>query len=373
VRRSPCGVRSVGIGLGAALGERLVRRRDGGPEDSVADVGRRVLGTARVAAAGAGRGEDERVGVAVGARGGVGEQLVAQDREEVHGPLGGGGLDAADVERPARQVEVAPAEVERLPDAEPGEDEDGEERAPPRRRPASLVAVEVPGGVEERGDVLGAVEVGASRLGGVEPAPLPIRGVAGDVLVLDGDLQDRGERLDELVDARRGEAAAGDLPATEAVHLLDGDRVEPERTELPEVTEPPQQVRAAARAEPAPVAPTLRAEGAEPVARELRERRHLPRLRLGRALLRRDPQATLNVREEVAGRRLGLLGRRRVERDVVALAAVAEAHPVARDLPGRLRAVLVDLARRLPSHSGSSRRFRCESRGRAQPSEDPGG
>jgi hypothetical protein len=57
--------------------------------------------------------------VRVGGR--VGEQLVTEDREEIDGPLGGVGLRTVDVAGAGREVEVAPAEVERLAKTEAGE------------------------------------------------------------------------------------------------------------------------------------------------------------------------------------------------------------------------------------------------------------
>jgi hypothetical protein len=99
------------------------------------------------------------------------------------------------------QVDVAPFEVERLADAEASEDQCRQQWAPVG--PRSPLPIEVARRVEKRRDLLWAVEIGPSRAAGLEPPSASLGGVAGDVLVLDGNVKDRRHRADHLVDRGR--------------------------------------------------------------------------------------------------------------------------------------------------------------------------
>jgi hypothetical protein len=93
-------------------------------------------------------------------------------------------------------------------------------------------AIEPACGVEQRGDVVGAIEVGTRRLHRGQPPAAALRRVAADVAVLDGELEDRRERRQALIDRRRVEPALPHLRAAEAVDVLDPDLVEPPTREL---------------------------------------------------------------------------------------------------------------------------------------------
>ena len=99
-------------------------------------------------------------------------------------------------------------------------------RCRPRRRRADGIArcaVLGGGGVDERGELVD-LEEGASGLGDADPHALAAGGVAVDVAVLDGLVEDRGERVDELADrggAERSEASSAAVAEVGA----GGDRV----------------------------------------------------------------------------------------------------------------------------------------------------
>ena len=157
-------------------------------------------------------------------------QLVAQHRQHVHDAHPRVGLGGANGDRAACEVHVTPAQGQRLADPQAGEGERGEQRAPLTAADRGAL-VELAGGVEQRCDVVGPVEPRASGRDRRQPSPSAVRGVAVDQLVLDGRLQDRGERRERLVDRRGAELALADLAQPVAVHVLDGDLIEPPRRE----------------------------------------------------------------------------------------------------------------------------------------------
>ena len=86
----------------------------------------------------------------------VGEQLVAQGRPDLHLAHPGVGLGLPHAEPAAREIDVAPAQLEEFPDPEAREAERCEQR-PPGDVPAvrAGLGVESAGGVEQRGDLAG--------------------------------------------------------------------------------------------------------------------------------------------------------------------------------------------------------------------------
>jgi len=245
---------------------------------------------------------------------------------------------------------MAPAQRQRLVDAQARERQDGQQRPPVRPGPRLQLAVESPGGVEERGDVVGAVEIRPGGLDGRQPAALALRDVARRVPVLDGELEDRRERRQALVHRGRADAPLAHLRPAEAVDVLDRDRVEaPARERGQQVDlELPAKVGlpggAQARAAPA----ALRPLGLEPLRREDVEGRDLARRLDVRGRL---PLAAADLLKDVGELPLGVLAGDAIGGvpDVLELAATqrAEANTEAH-APRRL--LLDDAARRLPSH-----------------------
>jgi hypothetical protein len=65
------------------------------------------------------------------------------------------------------------------------------------------IAVQFGGGVEERLDLLGGVQVGRRLSPGLQQPLLAARRVPGEPFVLDGEAEEPGEALDRLVDRGR--------------------------------------------------------------------------------------------------------------------------------------------------------------------------
>jgi len=97
----------------------------------------------------------------------VRSELVAQWRQEVDVAQARLRLGVDHADPPRSEVDVAPAERERLGDPQPREDEGGDQRAAMTRAISPRRGIEFSGGVEEPGDLVCAVEVGrAAGVGG---------------------------------------------------------------------------------------------------------------------------------------------------------------------------------------------------------------
>ena len=116
----------------------------------------------------------------------------------------------------------------RLVVARPGEDERPDQRVPPRRARLGR-QVQLARGVEERNDLVDAVEVDGTLLGGLELslAGVDPNWVARDQVVLDGDLEDLPEAGDRLVDRLGRKRRLVDLASAVAVDLDDRDLRQP--------------------------------------------------------------------------------------------------------------------------------------------------
>ncbi len=90
------------------------------------------------------------------------QQLVAQHRQDPDLPHAGLGLGLSDHDLAARQVDVAPRQRQGLRDPQPGEHERREQRAP--LAASAAAGVDPARRVEQRRDVVGAVDVAAARL-----------------------------------------------------------------------------------------------------------------------------------------------------------------------------------------------------------------
>jgi len=86
-------------------------------------------------------------------------ELATQDRQHMDDPYAGVGLGLAHPDSAAVEVHVMPVERQQLPEAQTGEGEGGDQGATQANGGAALV-IELPGTVQERCDVLGAVEPG---------------------------------------------------------------------------------------------------------------------------------------------------------------------------------------------------------------------
>jgi hypothetical protein len=127
--------------------------------------------------------EDSKLGSFVAVSRSEGEQLVSERREDLDDPIGGVGLRPPDPKPAVREIDVAPADLHRLPDPRAGEDE-GREEGPPVADSLAL-AVQRCRAFEKSRDVLGPVEVGPTRLRRGNLPALPGRRVTDDEVVLD--------------------------------------------------------------------------------------------------------------------------------------------------------------------------------------------
>jgi hypothetical protein len=133
------------------LGQQLVRRDDDGPDHALAGV---VL----VAPTPGGSREDEVV--RLGPVGGVAvdRQLVAERGEDVDEPDAGLGLRVSDRDPAVGEVDVLPEQGRGLADTQAGVDERRDQRAA-AGCPSCGLGVELRGGVDQGGDLLGRLEV----------------------------------------------------------------------------------------------------------------------------------------------------------------------------------------------------------------------
>ena len=201
VWRSLCGREPFGQRQLAALAQQLV----GALEDLAQNPLAQVAALAPPAGA-------RREGDGVGAGGVraclVGGEDVVEDRQDPDLAQAGRGLRAADEDAHVGEVDVAFEHVAELVGAGAGEDQGGDDRFALAAQ-ATGVAVEFGGGVEQRLDLLGGVEMDR-RLGPRLQQAVPTgRRVLGDPLVLDGQAEEPGENLDRLVDRGRRQRLAG--------------------------------------------------------------------------------------------------------------------------------------------------------------------
>nr|WP_272476194.1 hypothetical protein [Baekduia alba] len=301
-------------------------------------------------ARGAGRGREHQ-GVALdltsATTGLVREQLVAEDGPDVDLAVAAGiGLRLADRDAAAGEVDIAPTQLARLADAEPREDERGDQRAP-ARRPCTLRRVDLARRLQERGDVLGGVEVHRPLLRDTELAVARVdpQRVAVDETTLLSDIEDLAEARERLVDGVGTEAALADLVLAVAVDLRHGDlREQVPREERQQVHRQLVLVRVdGVRAH----SELLRRP---PLRREHVERRVIRRqLDLDRR--RRDPLAALDLQQDVGQLATRLIfGRAVGHRHVAALAVGAESQGVH---GAALRLLRDDLAGRSTGHQVS--------------------
>jgi hypothetical protein len=131
----------------------------------------------------------------------VGGQLVGEHREDVDLADAGIGLGGADRDPPPGEVDVAPAQRRALADPQAGEDESGDQ-GPAARGTRRRRGVELGRGVEQRDDLLGAVEIDRPGAPGLELAVARVDAdrVAGDEVTLLSDRKDLPEAGDGLVD-----------------------------------------------------------------------------------------------------------------------------------------------------------------------------
>ncbi len=94
-------------------------------------------------------------------------------------------------------------------------------------RRSTRAGIELASGVEQRDDLLRAVEPGPLRPALLQPSPLPPRRVAIDQLALDSDLEDLREPRDRLVDRRRRDRPLAHLLLPVAVDLGNRDLRKP--------------------------------------------------------------------------------------------------------------------------------------------------
>jgi hypothetical protein len=142
-------------------------------------------------------------------------ELATQDRQHVNDPHASVGLGLAHPDRAAVEVHVMPVERQHLSEAETGEGEGGDQRATQANGSAALL-IEFPGAVQQRCDVLGAVEPGPGRRDGWEESLAPLGGVAGEQLVFNGVLQDGRQGREHFVDRCRAECALANLRETKS-------------------------------------------------------------------------------------------------------------------------------------------------------------
>ena len=275
----------------AAFGQQLVGALDHRADDTLASV---VL----VARRAPGGREDEVGGVRP-----VGRQLVVQRGDDVDDPLAGLGFRPADGDLARGELDVAPAQRRCLADTQPGEDEDGDE-ATASGRACRGRPVQPRRRVEQRLDLLGAVEPDRELARCLELAVAGVDAdrVAGDQLPLFGHGEDLPQARDRLVDRFGGQQAFADLVLAVAVDLGDGDlrRVMGVEERQQVTGELPPVVRERRLAQ-------LAAAGVEPLRGELVEgRRHRRPRDAGRG---RDPDAALDVGQDVAQLGLGFLAR----------------------------------------------------------------
>ena len=133
-------------------------------------------------------------------------------------------FESADPHPAAGEVDVAPAQRERLADPHAGEQQRREQRRARDRAPVDpRLAVELARRRDQRLDLLGAIERGPHRLSLLQPPALAAGRVAVDQLALDGDVEDLRQPLDRLVDRGRVDRALADLQLPVAVDLGDRD------------------------------------------------------------------------------------------------------------------------------------------------------
>ena len=176
------------------------------------------------------------------------------------------GLPRAHPDRATGEVDVAPLQRKRLPDPRACVHQRREQRATLPATEAGL-RVQAPAGVQQRSDVLRTVQPRPVRRSGWEPPTASLRDVPCDEFVLDGGLQNRGQRRQCLVDRRRADPAVGHLPAAVPVDVFDRDLVEALAREHRQqvAAEPPLQVLGAGIAQPLPAAAALEPYGREPL------------------------------------------------------------------------------------------------------------
>ena len=166
VRRSECGVRPSGSGARSRACETLVGAADRAVEDAVADVARALAAPVVVPNTSAlGFGLVLAFSAASSSRSAGRSVDLARP---------GVGLGLAHAQPAAGEVDVAPAQREQLAEAQAGEGERGEDRPPRQPAIATRLAVELAGGVEQRLDVLGAVEIRRGGLGLAQLAPTAV-------------------------------------------------------------------------------------------------------------------------------------------------------------------------------------------------------
>ncbi len=226
---------------------------------------------------------------------------------------------------PAGQIDILPAKLKQLTDAQAGQRERGERR-PARHLLAigSRLTVKLPGRVEHRPKLVGLQEragwgdrlqATAATTGGIAVEQARV--------VLDREIENLRQALERRIDRGRVDHALADLGVAIAVDLGDRDLAEPM------AMEERQQVMAQL---PAVVVerrlPQLAASTLEPHRGELVKRR-VPDDGRGRRRFRRAPQTSPHIRKDVLQLDLGLTARpavpRRAEGDVLATAVGAKA------------------------------------------------
>lgn len=173
VRLSECGVSPSGRG-GALFGEVLVGPLHRPRQNPLANV-------ALVLAVSRGGREDEVICPTEAGPRLVDQELLAERREHIHVTDASVRLRVADPKPTPRQVDVAPAERECLPDPKSRERHGGEQRPAGDGAPigAGLI-VELARRLEERADLLGSVEPGPLRDSLLQAASLASRRVSDD-------------------------------------------------------------------------------------------------------------------------------------------------------------------------------------------------
>ncbi len=210
-------------------------------------------------------------------------------------------------------------------------------------------SIKLAGGIEQGDDVISAIEPCTTGLTHGQAPTAAMRRVLRGQPILDGQLEDRSERQQCLVDRVCGQGSFAELGLAVTVDVHDCDLIESGRSEeAQQMPETPLQAGVAGGRQAGPAPSSLDLLAREPVLREVGQLRWTGPRSVSPVLARRLPNPPANPEHQQSHLPYCLLARFRFECQIASLSFVAKARTPGRDLSRDTRAVLAQLPCRTP-------------------------